>query len=792
MKKIKIISILICAITVISALAITSNAKWWDENPFTDVKSSHWYYDAVRITNENGIFNGTSADKFAPNGKMTRAMLVQALASADGFNKDDYKYRNNFTDVKSSHWFAPAVEWAYANNITSGKTATTFAPNENITREQLAAMLHRYAAYKGMEDKNSADIASFPDSAKVSSYAVKDFEWAYGNGIINGSKSGDKLYLNPRNPATRAECATMFSKYLYLDPVYEINSNDLSLYTIVYSDLEANRVRSVADAARALQQYIKVSTGIVLPIMSDTEPAGEYEILVGKTNREEKGLVSVDRTAFADDQNFLCSVQGNYLVIAGIDSDSDRDDGSRTTFNIDGTMNAVYYFLEEEFGLNFYYKDEGTYAEPDPIISFADGYEYIDGPSFETRTLYIRDIGGDAYLSCGYYYSEWGCGLPHQLGNLMTGVWRDTYENTWDTPCLSDPDNIESLIKNIRELLKEKPTRNLVGLIQNDSDYYCRCADCAIAYREEGTRGGALIRLLNIVADIFEEEQPNVKFATWSYNWSIKPPKSGTKLHDNIILHYNTLHLCPSHEYSDTTCKFNYESAEQIKQWGELVDILYLWEHTGCFTDAMTPFPDFDSILANAKYFDDNGCEGVFLNSMAGRVADFPELRGYLFSHVYRDPQMSEEEYSYRMNCFLRAYYGDGWQSIRNYIDTITELGNEKCHGFHTGTSGYYDYEHIRNIAPTLEAYWDEAEEKATTAKQLRNIQITRLSWTYLSQCAFYETEFKNGTEEQKKAYEAKNQALLKMIKNYDIHITENYEGNYDLNISLSPENWAN
>ncbi|MBQ3182167.1 MAG: S-layer homology domain-containing protein, partial [Clostridia bacterium] len=274
--------------------------------------------------------------------------------------------------------------------------------------------------YKGMTIENSKDISEFPDASKVSTYAVENLKWAYGDGIVNGSKSGDKLYLNPRNPATRAECATMFSKYLYLEPVYEINGNDISLYTIVYN---ANEIESVAEAANDLAKYIEMSIGYKLPVVTDSAEVGEYEILVGKTNREEKGIVSVDRAAFTDDQNFLCQVQGNYLVITGIDTDAGRDDGSRTTFNIDGSQNAVIYFLEKEFGLNFYYKDEGTYAEADPVISLNDGYEYIDGPSFETRTLYIHSAGDDSYLDCGYYYSDWGCGLPHQLGNLMTGAW---------------------------------------------------------------------------------------------------------------------------------------------------------------------------------------------------------------------------------------------------------------------------------------------------------------------------------------------------------------------------------
>lgn len=293
------------------------------------------------------------------------------------------------------------------------------------------------------------------------------------------------------------------------------------------------------------------------------------------------------------------------------------------------------------------------------------------------------------------------------------------------------------------------------------------------------------------MAETYEDEYPNVKFATWAYTWSAKPPESDTKLHDNIILYYNTLVLCPSHEYSDTTCKFNKTSAEYIRRWGEVANELYLWEHTGCFTNAMTPFPDFDTILANAKYFDDNGVEGAFLNSMSGNLCDFSELRAFLFSRVYHDPQMSREEYSYLMNGFLKTYYGDGWKAMRSYIDTVTELGNEKCHSFHSSTSGYYDYDDILAVIDEFDAYWDEAEAKANTAEQLDRIQYTRLSWTYLKQCALYDSQFKNGTEAQKKAYEAANQALLDGIVKYDVHITENYKGDYDFNISISPENWV-
>lgn len=759
MKNFKPISILIFAMTIISALAISTSAKWWDDNPFIDVKSSHWYYDAVRITNENGIFNGTTADKFTPNGKMTRAMLVQALASADGFNKDDYKYSNTFKDVKSSHWFAPAVEWAYRNNITSGKTLDNFAPNDNITREQLAAMLCRYAEYKGMEITNTKDISSFPDSSKVSSYAVKNFEWAYGNGIINGSVKADGVYLNPRNPATRAECATMFSKYLYLKPTYEINGNDLSLYTIVYSDKE---IDSVEQAANDLSKYIEQSLGIVLPVVTDETPANEYEILVGKTNRFDIDLTSLDA-----DTKFICTVKGNKLVIIGTDDSTEFNrKGDITHHNIDGSKNAVYYLLEKKFGFDFYYDGEGIVSTPDPVISLNNGYEYIDGPAFESVGMYIDDDGAECYLHNGYY-EEWGCGLPHQLGNLMM-YGESSTDNTWGNPCYSDPDNIEKLITNVRALLERNPDLNLVGLIQNDSDSFCKCDECDAIYRKDG-RAGTLMRLVNKVAETFEEEYPGLRFATWAYGWSATPPKSDLRYHDNVILYYNTIALCPCHEYTDTTCKGNKNSASTVKTWSEKASKLYLWEHTGSFGDAMVPAQDLDSIRANALYLYENGVRGVFLNGRGGNTSDMYGLRAYLFTQVYRDPMMSEEEYYYRMNGFLKTFYGDGYTYIRQYIDKLCDISDQQCTGTHADITGMYNFELVCKAGEELNILWDKAEAAAQSQTYLDRVKMYRLSWTYLWQSARYESEYTNGTASQREAYKAISSKLYDEILHYAV-----------------------
>ncbi|MBQ3101034.1 MAG: DUF4838 domain-containing protein [Clostridia bacterium] len=790
MKKLRIITAVAFVVMLCCLLAVSASAKWWDDNPFTDVKSTSWYYDAVRICNENGLFEGMTENTFATSTGMTRSMFVTVLAAADeGYDASQYT-KSSFSDIREGSWYLAPAEWANSIGVANGIGEGAFGPKNTITRQELALMLYKYAQYKGMDvtTDGSVDMSAYPDNSTASSWATTALEWSVQKGLISGVASGNETILSPKGTATRAMVAQIMVKYLALDPVREINGNDISKYTIVYS---ASELSHVGRAANSLSEFIEKSIGVKLPVVTDEAEVSDYEILVGKTNREDKGIVTVDRS-FEDKQKFVCTVQGDYLVIYGIDSDDKQDTGERTTYNVNGSENAVVYFLEEEFGLNFYYDDEGISATPDPVISFDDGYYYSDAPEFETRVLYMADAGSDYYLGCGYYYSEWGCGLPHQLGNLLTGVWRETYENTWGTPCLSDPANIESLIKNVRELLTEKPTVNLVGLIQNDSDSYCTCQGCFALYREAGSRCGALLNIVNIVCETFEEEYPNVKFATWAYTWSSMPPKEGTMtLHKNVVLVYNTLVLCPAHEYSDDTCEYNDTSAKYIRRWGELAEHLYLWDHSGAFTDAMTPFPDFDSIRPNANYFYDNGVEGVFMNSHSERLADFCELRYFLLSRLYRKPQMTEDEYRYHMNGFLKAYYGDGWQYLRNYIDKIAELGNSKCHTFHSPTGAYYDYDEVLPYVELLDGYWDKAEAMATDADQLDHIKFSRLSWTYLKQNVLYESMYNSGNEALQLEYRQANQALYDAMLKYDTCVSEHYDVD-EINFSPStkPEDW--
>ena len=784
MKKTHLAALIVFAAILSAAFAVTASAQWWNDNPFSDVSSDSWYHDSVRITKNNGLLSGVSESKFGSELPMTRAMFVTALASGSGYDKTEYS-TDKFTDVPQGEWYASAVAWAVENGIASGTGENTFSQNKTITRQELVAMLLKYAGTAGYDvTVGETSVSDFPDADNAADWAKDALCWAYEKGIISGTASGNDVYLCPAAPATRAQVAVMLTKLLYTKPSYKINGNDISLYRIVYSpDEPCNQDEN----AENLSKYIELSLGVKLEVVSDESEPGEYEILVGKTNREENGLVIFDRTSFPDDNYFIWSVQGNYLLITGIDTDASRDSGERTTMNIGGTKNAVITFAEKILGMSFYMRDL-IQCEPDPVIELSDGYENMGNVTYKWHDIFNGD--GYSVARCENYRSEWGCGLPHQLGNIMFGRWKlGLYDNVWDNPCYTDPDNIASLIQNVRELLEKNPRVNLVGLIQNDSLIYCHCENCMKVFRETGSRSGVILSLVNKVCEALEEEYPNVKYATWAYNWTIIPPNN-LKLHKNIIMYYNSLAFCSAHAYSDKNCSFNAALDGYLTKWRALTgNPIEIWDHSGSPVTPLTPCSNFDDLLENARFLADHGAEGIFMNNILSYefdYSDFNVARAYLYDQVYRDSYMTQEEYYYKFNGFLKTYYGNGWRYLREYIDIINELGNHKCHIFYGYPGGFFDFEEIRENAHFLDELWIKAKESATD-EEIKRIENEEMSWIYLKQCAFYETQYLNGSEEQREAYIDSNKHLHDMILEFGHLYAVNGVVNYD----DSPDTWS-
>ena len=178
--------------------------------PFDDVDDGDWFADAVRFVYENGMMNGVSETSFAPHATTSRSMIVTILYRLEGEPVVDYAM--DFTDVAGDAYYAEAVRWAASEGIVGGYGGGLFGSEDAVTREQLAAILYRYAVYKGYDVSIGEDtnILSYADFADLSEYAIPAMQWACGAGIVNGTSEST---LTPQGEATRAQVAAMLMRF---------------------------------------------------------------------------------------------------------------------------------------------------------------------------------------------------------------------------------------------------------------------------------------------------------------------------------------------------------------------------------------------------------------------------------------------------------------------------------------------------------------------------------------------------------------------------------------------------
>jgi len=188
---------------------IAANSDHCPSKAFTDLDLDMWYHESVDYVLRTGLMNGMGNGKFAPNGTVTRAMMVTVLYRMAG--EPEAKGTVPFTDVAEDAYYAKAVAWAYENHIVMGVTDTRFAPNTPATREQMATFLYRYAQFAGLDVTAKGNLETFPDGNGVSHYALEAMAWAVGQGLLQGDENGKLL---PKNTATRAQMATVLFRFL--------------------------------------------------------------------------------------------------------------------------------------------------------------------------------------------------------------------------------------------------------------------------------------------------------------------------------------------------------------------------------------------------------------------------------------------------------------------------------------------------------------------------------------------------------------------------------------------------
>ena len=202
MRDLRRMAACLAALILCLGLSVTASAAEADTG-FSDVAADAWYAEAAVYCRDNGLMNGTTATTFSPNVTMTRAQLCAVLYRMSG--SPEVTGRDAFTDTPDGAWYGEAVLWAVQNRIMSGYTASAFGPNDPITREQLAAILWRYAGSPAAEAGEA-----YTDEASIASWAVTAVDWARTYGFINGMSDGS---FQPDGRATRAQVAAILMRY---------------------------------------------------------------------------------------------------------------------------------------------------------------------------------------------------------------------------------------------------------------------------------------------------------------------------------------------------------------------------------------------------------------------------------------------------------------------------------------------------------------------------------------------------------------------------------------------------
>ncbi len=448
----------------------------------------------------------------------------------------------------------------------------------------------------------------------------------------------------------------------------------LSSYRII---LPTGAMEGERDVAEVLCDTLARATGVTLLIEADDTPAADCEIVIGKTNRDRHSAkVTAARSEIQND-GYAMLVDGTRLYITG---------------NLPrGGVYGVYTFMEDYLGARFL-SDTYMTVHDGEVKDIPADLCRVDSPYFFSRDSYwyhilhprrptkmnirnalksnhwtMPDLGGGVTYAGRFVHSIWDLAeIPHEIGVQ---------------PCLTDEKIYETVRKNVRKVLEERPWSTIVSVSQVDSypdQLGCQCEKCKAIDDREGTPMGSLLSFVNRIADDIKDDYPNVYVDTLAYRYTRKAPKT-IKPRDNVIIRLCSIECCFCHPLDDPNCPHNVEFKKDIEEWAAICNNLYIWDYTTDFLCYLSAFPNLAVLQKNVKFFKDHHVIGMFeqgnYQSLSG---EFGELRGYLLAKLLWNSDMTEAEYYALMDEFLRDYYGAGWQYIREYIDVTSKKAAER------------------------------------------------------------------------------------------------------------------
>ena len=425
-----------------------------------------------------------------------------------------------------------------------------------------------------------------------------------------------------------------------------------------------------------------------------------------------------------------------------------------------GVLYGVYNFLEKFAGIRFFTPTLEVCPKGDIEIPFGTVLEYE--PAMKARRLTwhcthnadwcvknaVNNCDAPLTEELGGQRLNYGPLFVHTISRLAESTY--PYSAYGTNPCMTDPEVFEKVIKNLRKVLGENPNINIVSVSQNDFEGHCQCPNCLKIEEEDGTPAGPFLRFVNKVAENLEVDYPNLTVDTLAYKYTQKAPKV-TKPRHNVCIRLCSINCCFTHPIDNDECPKSKKFHDDIVGWGKICDKLHIWDYTTNFHYYISTFANLGVIHKNMRFFAENNVVSMFPQGNGQGVSgEFGELRAYLLAKLMWNPYMREEEYYTLMDEFLAAYYGDGWEYIRKFIDKTTELAanggfainrEDESEGAPVCGQGIYGHpftaitrgEYLEHEA-VFEEWWNRAAELAGDRREFveRSMMQWRLTKLYL------------------------------------------------------------
>ena len=458
------------------------------------------------------------------------------------------------------------------------------------------------------------------------------------------------------------------------DGKIELVKDGKSDYAIV---IPANAIPSEQRAARELQSALKQMSGADLPIQKDSETTPAKAIVLGtlETNAFMRSVKDPISSTGLGAEGFKIRRFGPYLLIGG----------GRTR----GVMYGVYSFLEDDLGCRWY-SEKVSYIPKKKTIALP-ATDRTEIPSFEYREPYYTEAmdkdwaarnrcnGNFAHLDeetggkIGYQP------FVHSFNNIISiaDYWTSHPEyfsevngerlSSRTQLCLTNPDVLDIAKRKVDRWIRKFPEAQMISVSQNDVYNPCMCTECKKVYDATGSHSGQMLTFVNAIAEDVAKNHPGKLIDTLAYQYTEKPP-NGIVPAPNVRVRLAPIDNCFGHPID--TCERNKNAFANLEAWSSKTQNLYIWHYNTNFGNYPIPFPDFDELQGSTRAYYKLGIKGIFFQGVhaPGGGGEFAELRSWVLSKILWN---AKRDVWPLIDDFLKGYYGDAAQPIRQYMDMM-------------------------------------------------------------------------------------------------------------------------